>query len=445
MASAIRLYNFLMAIGVFSASPWIVPYGLLVSKRRRQLKEKLGFRLPQFPPTAMTGESPLWIHALSVGETISALPLVTGILERYPNRHLFFSTSTAGGREAAGRLMSSLPVTLFAAPFDFPPFAVRRLFSRLRPAAAVVVESDLWPNFLTEAKRHQVPVLLANARMSDRSFARFRRFRRAAKTLLSPLSAIGAQSRIDVDRFVDLGVPKSRITLTGNLKFDEKDNCVSDDFLEMIRHRLALFPDRVAVVAGSTHPGEEKIVARMAARLLTEGIPLKLILAPRHPERAGNACRALAQEGIGVRRWSRLDNRQTAETDEAVVIDRLGLLAKLYAIADVAIVGGSLIDAPQTGGHNPLEPAAFGKPVLVGPNMKNFRSIADGMLAAGGLVQVNGPEELLSACRRLLSDTEAAARRGRKARQFLDDNRGAVQNTLALLASHVEGGGQSFQ
>ncbi|MGD9017261.1 MAG: 3-deoxy-D-manno-octulosonic acid transferase [Desulfobacterales bacterium] len=443
MASALRLYNVLMAIGAFSASPWIVPYGLLVPKRRRHLKERLGLRLPRVPTTAVPVKSPLWIHALSVGETISALPLVMGILERYPNRPLFFSTSTARGRDTAGSLLSSLPVTHFTAPFDFPPFAVHRLFSRLRPALAVVVESDLWPNFLAEAQRHRVPVLLANARMSDRSFARFRRFRVAVKTLLSPLSGIGAQSRIDVERYVDLGVPRDRITLTGNLKFDGQAGRVSDDVLNMIRHRLALLPDQATIVAGSTHPGEEQIIARIASQLLTEGFPLKLILVPRHPERAADARRALAREGIGSRQWSSLDDRHTAEAADAVVVDRIGLLAKLYAVADLAIVGGSLIDTPRTGGHNPLEPAAFGKPVLAGPNMKNFKSIAEGMLAGGGLVRIDGPRELLSVCRWLLSDTQAAARQGRKARRFLDDNRGAVQKTLALLASHVEEDGPS--
>ncbi|MFZ7124642.1 MAG: 3-deoxy-D-manno-octulosonic acid transferase [Desulfobacterales bacterium] len=430
----VHVYNIAMTVGLAFSTPWVVPYTLLTPKRRRTLAARLGLRLPHNLHRPETGYRPFWVHALSVGEALSAVPLVEAIRSRHPDRRLFFSVSTETGLEAAAKALGPLGATLFQSPFDFPPLALKRIFSALNPEAVVIVESDLWPNFLDVAARRRIPVILANARVSDRSFARYRQVRPLAVRLYSLLSAIGTQSGLDLDRLNQLGISGPVMQVTGNIKFDQPVTPMSEPDINLLRQRFGIEPGMQTIVAGSTHPGEENCIAEAVLELRRNGIMPKLISVPRDPGRAEAVCREFNRSGFKAGRWSHIEHGLEAAMDlEVVVVDRIGLLREIYAIGDLAVVGGSFFASPHLGGHNPLEPAAYGKPVIVGPNMRNFKSITAQLLTAHGLVQVENPGNLCNAIHRLLTVRSHALDTGRAALSVFKANSGAANRTLELL------------
>jgi 3-deoxy-D-manno-octulosonic-acid transferase len=393
--------------------------------------------MPRFSAKGRGGAGALWVHALSVGEALSAVPLAAALCERYPRHALHFSTATATGLSAARDALAGLPVRIFPAPFDFPPLAVRRLLSAMAPSAVILVETDLWPNLPAAAAARGIPVALANARVSDRSYRRYRNLPALARRLYGGATAIGVQTPRDRDRMRSLGIGEEKIRVTGNIKFDQPAEPPSGGKAGRLARRLGLATDSAVIVAGSTHPGEEDLLFQAAKRLLDRGLPLKLVCAPRDPARAEGVRRLFARGGLRTVLWSGLGENGGGTDAVVVVIDRIGLLRSLYGAADVALVGGSLIEAPHLGGHNPLEPAAHAKPVVVGANMKNFRAIHEDLLAAGGAIEVRNPEELPGALERLLTDPAAARRVGLAARAVLDGCRGAVDRTLEMVEALV--------
>ena len=434
----IRVYNIAAAAALLLALPFLLPYIVLSAKRRRVILQRLGLVRPsiRFRPGPPAGK-PIWVHALSVGEVIAGVPLVRALATRYVRRPIVFSASTIGGYEMARQKLGDTVAAVFFFPYDLP-LAVKRMAAWITPGVVIIVETDIWPNFLSEMQRRAVPVILANAKLSNRSFTGYRRVAAFSKSLFAMLTKICCQTHEDAARFRHLGVTEDRIEITGNIKFDQDEDPPETKEIASLHAALNSEPLRPVWVAGSTHEGEEEFICQAFAMVKKEYPDLLLIVAPRDPSRAGAVCRLFDTAGFGTVAMSALSGSNPMQRIDVVVIDVLGILKTLYALADVALVGGSLLQIRGIGGHNPLEPAAFGKPVQFGPNMKNFKEIERLLLEAEGAVQVTDARSIANSLRELLMNHELANRMGRNAHAVFKANKGAVKNTLKAAATVID-------
>ena len=379
----------------------------------------------------------IWIHAVSVGEVNAIRPLARRLSEE--GFDLFLSTTTDTGQEQARRLFGdSLAVFFF--PLDFVSVC-SRVLRQLQPDLLVLAESEIWPNLIEAASRLQVPVILVNGRVSDVSFSRYFRFRALLRPLLHRISLFCMQSERDRQRMIRLGVPAESVIETGNLKFDymAPDGACESDLCRTLVELLDIGPDSMVWLCGSTREGEEEKLFPVYLRLRGRFPGLRWIVAPRHPHRGGAIEALLQRHGISAVRRSgmRLNDgppRRPSEKTEALVLDSIGELAFLYRIADVVFVGGSLVPA---GGHNPIEPAASGKPVLFGPSMENFREVARIFLENEAATQVQSEWELETCLRRLLADPDERKRLGENALDQVHRNQGAVEKTCEIICSRL--------
>jgi 3-deoxy-D-manno-octulosonic-acid transferase len=366
----------------------------------------------------------IWLHAVSVGEMQAAAIMVAALRARGDTRELTLSCATPTGRARARALMPDVPVRY--APLDLPG-SLRRCFAQLRPRLLVLMETELWPNLLHEAQRAGVPVLIASARVSARSARFYQRFPGLMRAALAANVWVGAQTEADAQRFLGLGVPAQRVSVSGNIKFDRTLPRELARQGAALRARIAA--GRPLWVAGSTHAGEESILLQ-AHRELRLTLPRALlVLAPRHPQRFEEAAAGVRAAGLRCLRRS----RAAADTDpdsEVLLLDTLGELMEFYAAADVAFVGGSLVGV---GGHNLLEPAALGLPVLAGPQQFNSPDIARILDEGGALTTVHAAADLAAALARLLGDPQQRARQGARARAAVEANRGAMVRLLSLV------------
>jgi 3-deoxy-D-manno-octulosonic-acid transferase len=417
------LYSAVLGVGLLAYLP-----AFLARRRRagysRDLAQRLGRLGDGLPP-----EPRCWIHAVSVGESAAAVPLVEGIRRRWPELGIVVSTITpTGARIVAERLAGTAAHRYF--PIDLPG-PVRRALDAARPRFFIAIETELWPNFLRALARRRIPAMIANGRISDRSFRRYRWVRLLMRRVLADVSVFAMQTHEDARRIIALGASPSRVVVTGNLKSDLVPEATGDD-TSAWRERLRLGADARLWIAGSTHRGEEAVVLDAFLRARTRCPPLALLLAPRHPERAGEVEELIRERGLTAARRSRLP--ADGAPGAVVVLDTVGELATLYALAEVVFVGGSLV---PVGGHNVLEPAMRGKPVLVGPHMSNFREGAELLQrSGGGLVVKDGPE-LERELARLLEDRDLARRMGEAARHAFAGRQGAVSATLDLIGRHL--------
>ncbi len=416
------LYDLLLTTGALLALPILIPVVLTVEKRRRTVLGRLGLRSDVPPPRDRKRR--IWIHALSAGEVLSAVPLAAAIRRRYPHDDIVFTASTLTGLEIARERIAPHVDYVSLFPYDLI-LSVRRVAGRIAPKMVVMVETDLWPNFFREMERRAAPVVLVNGRLSDRSFAGYQRFSFLFRPLFSRLTRVCAQSAEDARRFRKLGTAGGRVAATGNLKFDQARPDASPAALADLRASLGIAAGRRILAAGSTHPGEEAILADALVILRQDFSDLFSILTPRDPNRADEVVGIFREKGVFLRRLS-----ADAGGKDGVVIDVMGLLARLYGLADVAFVGGSLI---PFGGHNPLEPAALCRPVIFGPHMHAFREISERLLDAGGAVRVADARTLAAAAGRLLAEPQRAARIGEKGGAVFDAHRGAVDRTLTVI------------
>lgn len=369
----------------------------------------------------------IWVHAVSVGEVQAAAVLIDALATRLPGVAIALSCATPTARLRARALLPDVAVSY--APYDLPG-SVRRCLRRLAPRLLIVLETELWPNLLHQAQCSGVPVLFASARVSERSVGRYRQVPGLLRAALASGVWVGAQSEADARRFATLGVPAARISVVGNIKFDR---ALPAGMIERGAQLRALWgAARPTWVAGSTHAGEEPMVLAAHRRLLGQQPHALLILAPRHPQRF-----AAAAAGIGAQGFSFVRRSHTEDVDAAsqrdyqvLLLDTLGELADFYAAADVAFVGGSLV---PIGGHNLLEPAALGVPVLSGPEQFNAPQVAEALGAQGALTLVHDADELAAALARLLSDPEARAAQGAAGRAAIDANRGALARLVRLV------------
>jgi 3-deoxy-D-manno-octulosonic-acid transferase len=365
-----------------------------------------------------------WIHAVSVGESIAAAPIVEGLRRLAPAVPLVMTTVTeTGARIVAERFGGAVDHRFF--PLDLPG-AVRRAADAINPGFVVCMETELWPNVLRTLARRGVPVMIANGRVSDRSYPRYRAVRRLLRAVLRDIRVFAMQSDEDARRIIELGAPRDRVFVTGNLKHEAPPE--QAEAAEAWRHRLGLGAGTPAWIAGSTHHGEEEVVLD-AHRGLLERVPdARLVVAPRHPERVPEVAELARRRGFEVVRRSELP--QTQRPGAVIVVDTVGELASIYSVGLVGFVGGSLV---PSGGHNVLEPAVRAKPVLFGPHTENFRESVGLLRASGGGLIVRDGAELLAALTGLFGDRERCAALGSAAREAAGSRDGAVRETLALI------------
>ncbi len=387
------------------------------STRCQEAGERMAKRLPQIDAGA------IWIHGSSVGEARIVASVAEAIRGALPDFPLAASAFTRTGRAQLPR--PPLIDAAFFSPFDFPGLPAR-LFGKLRPAMLVIVETELWPNLISEAHHAGIPVVIVNGRLSPKRIGRYRRLSGLYGPLLETLAAIGAQSEHDAVRFAELGAPEGTIEVTGNLKYDLPAPAAGKEELSE-RHGIA--GDLPVLVAGSTGPGEDELVLEAFEIARAAEPRLLLILAPRHPERADEVERLTGERGMKV---SRLSKGRTDSALDVLLVDVVGHLGELYQLGTAAFVGGSLV---PVGGHNMLEPAAVGVPVLFGPHTENFAEPAAELERSGGARRVKDAGELGRAVAALLRDEDERARMSHSAQQVISQNRGAMDRTIAILRS----------
>jgi 3-deoxy-D-manno-octulosonic-acid transferase len=367
----------------------------------------------------------LWLHAVSLGEVSAAAPLVRALQARYPQTPMVVTTATPTGR-ARGRALFGDTVDVRFLPYDTPG-AVARFLNRIRPRLGIIMETELWPNLFRECERRGVPLLLASARLSAKSVARYRRFGSLARGIFSATSLIAAQTREDAERFIAIGANSAATRVVGNIKFDVEIGAAASSAGRELRESLggASGGARPVWIAGSTHAGEEEQVLAAHEELSADAL---LLLVPRHPDRFESVGELLKRRGVKFVRRSALLAPDAAT--RVLLVDTVGELARLYAAADAAFVGGSLV---PIGGHNLLEPAALGLPVLTGPSHSNGEEIARLLLAEGAALEVRNARELAAALRRLLADSQERRRMGDIGRRIVESNRGSVARLLELI------------
>jgi 3-deoxy-D-manno-octulosonic-acid transferase len=424
-------YSIISLVVFVVVSPYFLYQAIRYKKYIGSLRQRLGYLPISFN---VDGDESIWIHAVSVGEALTARALVADLKERYPRLRLYLSTTTIAGQQVARRHLQHVD-GIFYFPFDWT-FIVRRTLGIVKPRVFVMMETEIWPNLLRECRARGIKTLMINGRISSRSYPRYRLIRPFFRRVLADVDRFCMQSEESARRLIELGGDGSRVTVTGSLKFDSLDSPLAHGKQRVLRF-FRLSPSRMAIVAGSTLRGEEAAVLRAFARVRLTQPNALAILAPRHPERFGEVERLAREAGFVAVRRSDLPIDAEPRAD-VVVLDTLGELAQLYQVATAVFVGGSLVD---NGGHNVLEPAIFGKPIVFGPHMQNFKEIAAAFLQNGAAVQVQTDRELEEVMASLVTDPVRRARLGAAARALVEANRGAKDKTLAVLSELLPPGG----
>jgi 3-deoxy-D-manno-octulosonic-acid transferase len=420
------LYSVAIVILAVVLSPWFLYQAIRYRKYIGSAAQRMGYLPVSFN---LDGDDSIWLHAVSVGEALTARALIADLRERYPNLKLFLSTTTLTGQQVAARLQDVDAV--FFLPFDLPPF-VNRTLRLVRPRLFIMMETEIWPNLLYACRRAHVKTMLVNGRISSRSYSRYGLVRPFFRRVLAHVDRFCMQSDESARRVVELGADPARVTVTGSLKFDslESPAAAAGRGEGRVLRYFRIPASRPVFMAASTLKGEESAVLSAFAAVRRAQPSTLLIMAPRKPERFSEAEALARAEGLRVvrRRELAVDAEPRADV---IILDTIGELAHLFQVATVVFVGGSLVDR---GGHNILEPAVHGKPIVFGPYMTNFTEIVDTFLKNQAAVQVGTPAELASALVRLMGDPVERARLGAAARALVEANRGAKRRTLDSIA-----------
>ncbi len=418
------LYSFLLTAAFLLALPYFLYKALRSGKYWASLRERLGF-LP--PELNREGNPSIWVHAVSVGEVIAARTLLPLLRESFPDNPLFVSVTTLTGRQVAERQLREAD-GIFYCPFDWG-FVVRRVVKRIQPRLLLLVETEIWPHLIRGCRRAGGATLLVNGRISDRSFPRYRWVRPFLRHFLQSVDCFCMQSARYRERIVYLGADPARVQVTGSLKFD----AVVPGHGKSSEAARLIPTDRPVLVVGSSLAPEEEIILEACEALRGSHPDLFLVLAPRHPDRFQEVAELASLGGLKVVKRTSLS--EPPVEDDVMVLDTIGELASIYGRADIVFVGGSL--APW-GGHNLVEPAIVGRPIVFGPNMSNFREMARLFLEADAAIQVGGREALREALERLMSDAALRRSLGEKARRLVEANRGAGRKTVEMALEAVE-------
>jgi len=422
------VYSILIVAFFVLVSPYLLYQALRYRKYIVSLPQRLGYLPVSFN---LDADESIWIHAVSVGEVLTARALLAELRERYPRLRIFLSTTTMTGRQIARNNLQYVD-EVFYFPFDLG-FIVQRTLALVRPRLFIMMETEIWPNLLRACRRAGVRTAVVNGRISGRSYPRYRLARPFFRRVLRDVDRFCMQSEESARRIVDIGAERDRVSVTGSLKFDslEMPGAPSADRGQnRVLRYFRLAPDRPVLIAASTLKGEEDPILDAFQRIRATVTNALLIIAPRKPERFDDVERLARRAGWNVARRSEL--RVDAEPrNDVIVLDTIGELAQLYQVATAVFVGGSLVDA---GGHNILEPAVFGKPIVFGPHMENFAEIARTFIDNGAAIQVRSARELEMALLDLLGDPVRRASLGAAARALVEANRGARGKSLAVLA-----------
>jgi 3-deoxy-D-manno-octulosonic-acid transferase len=428
------LYNVLFAIGFTLLLPYFLARMWRRGGYRRDFMQRLGW-YDAGRRAQLRARPRIWIHAVSVGEVFVAARFMAELRMRRPGTAFVLSTTTSTGHALAEKTLAAEDVLIYF-PVD-NPLVMRRVLRRLRPEMLILTECELWPNLLRLAHGRGIPLALINGRISDNSFRGYRRLSLFSARIIRMFDVLGAQSRQDADRLIGLGADPSRVTVTGSAKYDvaEKDP-TSDRRAGDILRAANISEGQLVMVGGSTWPGEEGVLLEIFGRLKLSIPNLKLVLVPRHAERRQEVGEAIARRGFAFvqRSACQAGNGKGAGAPDVLLVDTTGELKHLYAKATVIFIGKSLT---QHGGQNPVEPAAYGKPVIVGPNMENFRDVMNDLLQAGAAIQVRDARELEDALHRLLKDESARRECGRRAAEVVEAKRGAIRSTVGLVLARL--------
>lgn len=431
------LYNSVLLIGVILALPVLLVKAVKVPGYAAWIGRRLGW--PQAGPSPVPNRRPtggkdpaapcIWLHALSVGETASALPLLRALRKRYPRATLVLSSSTRAGAARAAENSAGLVNRHLVMPYDLP-WLSSRVVREVRPDLFILVETDFWPNLLWSLRLARVPMLLVNGRISAASWRYYRWLRPLVRPLcFAPFALLAMQTGAEAERLLGWGVEPARVGVMGNLKYPAAVEGARR-VRKITRAELGLEQSRILWVAGSTHAGEEEILFKVFRRLLADFPALFLVLGPRRVERAAAVAALAEQEGCRVRRRRQPSaSPATPQPADVLVLDRYGELPALYALAEVVFIGGSLVPA---GGHNPLEAAVWQKNIFFGPHMEDFAEISRDLLAVGGGTQVVDEDDLLAKMRRCLADPAPGAAAGQRAAALLTDR------SRGVLAAHLQ-------
>lgn len=423
--------NFLYLLIGLLAAPWLIWRRWRAGKRIGGLHSKVtgnvlatmrqGTAVPEVP------HLPLWLHAVSVGEVLLLQPIIKQLKLQYPHWELWLSVTTSTGRDVAEKTYPELNIIWF--PFDFS-WAVRRALAQVQPKLIVLAELELWPNFISIAQGRNIPVVVVNGRMSERSFRGYRRFGRLVSKLLKKIDRFAVQQEEYAERLRLLGMPEYRLAVTGSVKFDGATVDRNNEAVQKLRGQLGINDQHLVWVVGSTQSPEEAWALELYQQLLKRHTHLMLVLVPRHQERFHEVEKLIQQSGMIYRKRS----APNAQNASLILIDTLGELKAIWGLADVGFVGGSFNDR---GGQNMIEPAAYGVAVTFGPNTWNFKQIVASLLQNKAAIKVNTKEEWLTVTDRLLSDTEERQALGQRAKTFVMNQQGATQRTIAILHDYL--------
>jgi len=422
------LYSVLIVTFFLVMSPYLAWQAVRYRKYIGSLRQRLGYLPISFN---LDGEESIWIHAVSVGEVLTARALLPQLRERYPRLKLFLSTTTMTGQQIARNSLQYVD-EVFYLPFDLG-FVVNRTLRLVKPRMFIMMETEIWPNLLRACRRTGVRTVLVNGRISSRSYSRYRLARPFFRRVLANIDRFCMQSEESARRIVDIGADPDRVVVTGSLKFGSLDlpgASTPDRGRNRVLRYFRVSPDRPVIIAASTLKGEEDPVFEAFQRIRARVPEVLLIIAPRKPERFAEVEQQARRGGWRTARRSELPVDSEPRQD-VVVLDTIGELAQLYQIATAVFVGGSLVDQ---GGHNILEPAVFGKPIVFGPYMQNFAEIARAFLENDAAIQVRSGRELEHALLALLNDPVRRARLGAAARALVEANRGARGKTMTAIA-----------
>jgi 3-deoxy-D-manno-octulosonic-acid transferase len=424
------IYSALLALGVLLATP----YWLLEMVRHGKYRKGLPQRLGKVPESLRNSNGrAIWVHAVSVGEVIAVSELIRNLRVEFPQHRILISTTTDTGQQLAAKGFGAENVFYF--PLDFR-FVMRKYFAAIRPELVVVAETEFWPNLLRVAAMTGAQVAVINARISDRSFPGYRRWKRILRPVLGNISLFVAQSSEDARRLLEIGAPEDRVIVGGNLKFDFVLP-PAPPIVDQLKSALAESGAGPVLVCGSTVEGEEPLFVEAFQKILAKHSSAVMLLAPRHPERFVSVASCLQESQVKF--WRRTQWDGTPLNGGVLLVDSIGELANLYALADLAVVGGSFVPA---GGHNILEPAQHGVPIIVGPHTENFRDIV-GLFRSRDAVRVASSTDLAKTVLQLLADKNERRDLGRRALQTLQSQQGATELTLrklqALLATREQG------